>query len=190
MISFYDGQLTDLLGGPAFKNDPRVQALSLTLRDGTRLLSDYTKRAYVYALIDQLEEPVLDLLATELKAQFYDTSYSIEIKRDLLKNANRWHMIAGTRPAVEELARSIFGECEVYEWFEYDGKPYHFEVITNAYADPQIIEKFNEILQNVKNLRSYLDAVGIHRTIDTKGSHSAAVVSTTVLQTKPIRCRL
>lgn len=190
MISFYDGQLTDLLGGPAYKNDPKVQALSLALRDGMRMLYDYTKRAYIYALIDQLEEPVLDLLATELRAQYYDTSYSVEIKRGLLKNANRWHQIAGTKAAVEELAISIFGECKVLEWFEYDGKPYHFEIITNAYADPENIQHFNELLQNVKNLRSHLDAVAIHRTIQTGGSHSASVVSTTVLKQPTIRCRL
>lgn len=188
MISFYDGQITDLLS-PYFKNDPKTQALSLAIRDGYRLLYKYTGRAQVYADIDNAKEDVLDLMATELRAPHYESTFPIETKRQVVKNTNRWHQIAGTKAAVEELAKTIFGECEVYEWFEYDGQPYHFEIITNAPADPENIQKFNELLQNVKNLRSFLDAVAIHKTIDTNGNHSGGVALQTT-QGEPIRCRL
>ena len=120
MISLYDGQITDLLG-PNYRRDEEVQCLSHAIREGMRVLLNYKDRALVYADIDHMKEDALDLLATELRAQYYDTSYTIEVKRDLVKQAVRWFQVAGTKAAVEELAKSIFGECEVNEWFEYSG---------------------------------------------------------------------
>lgn len=186
MISYYDGQITDLLG-PNFKQDIEVQALSFAIREGTRMLQKYAQNAVVYSGIDNLPGEVLDLLATELRTQYYDTSYSLAVKRALIKNTNRWHQIAGTKAAVVELAKNIFGECELYEWDEYDGKPYTFRIITNAPASSDDIETFTTLLANVKNQRSHLEAVAIHKTIDTRGGHSAAVVSVTA-KPQPVRC--
>ena len=132
-------------------------------------------------------EEALDLLATEMRTQYYDASYSPEIKRSLIQNTMRWYQIAGTKAAVEELAQTIFGNCTVEEWFEYSGEPYHFRVITNALAEPDNIEQFTTLLRSIKNVRSHLDSVSIHRIIYQNGNHSGGIGMTTV-QAPPIRC--
>ncbi len=171
MISLYDGQITDLLG-PNYRQDTEVQCLSHAIREGMRVLLNYKDRALVFADIDHMQEDALDLLATELRAQYYDTSYTIEVKRDLVKQAVRWFQVAGTKAAVEELAKSIFGECEVNEWFEYSGSPFYFRIITNAPASADDVARFNILLEKVKNLRSHIESVSILRSIRTQGNHS------------------
>lgn len=171
MISLYDGQMSDLLG-PNYRSDPEVIALSHAIQAGMQVLLKYKDRALIFASIDSMQEDALDLLATELRTQYYDTSYDISIKRELVKQAVRWFQIAGTKAAVEELARSIFGECEVNEWFEYGGDPYYFRIITNAPASADDVARFNVLLEKVKNLRSHIESVSILRSIRTQGNHS------------------
>ena len=173
MISFYDGQLTDLLG-PNYRADPEVQALSYAIREGTRLLYDYTQLVYIYSNIDGVPEKVLDLLALELRTQYYDDNLPIETKRDLIKGTLIWYTKAGTPEAVEELVAAVFGEGEVKEWFEYGGDPYYFKVITNALMTPDMMENFSELIRRVKNTRSHIEAIEIHREIDAEQFAGAA----------------
>ena len=184
--SFEEGLLTDLLGGP-YRTDPEVQALAYAIRAGTQLLVKYTNNATVTGAAEAAPEAALDLMATELRTQYYDTTYSKNIKRSLIQNTMRWYQIAGTKAAVEELAQTIFGNCTVEEWFEYNGEPYHFRVITNALAEPDNIEQFTTLLRSIKNFRSHLDSVSIHRFIYQNGNHSGGV-GVTAVQAPPIRC--
>lgn len=165
MINFYDGQLTDLLG-PNYKADPEVQALSYAIREGTRLLYEYAQRMYIYSNIDGLPEKVLDLLALELRTQYYDDELPIETKRSLVKGTLIWYTKAGTPEAVEELVAAVFGEGSVKEWFEYGGSPYYFKVITNATMTPDMLDRFSELIRRVKNTRSHIEAIEIHREVD------------------------
>lgn len=165
MINFYDGQLTDLLG-PNFRADPKVQALSAALREGSRLLWDYSRFIYIYANIDGLPEKVLDLLALELRTQYYDDSLPIETKRDLVRGTLIWYTKAGTPEAVEELVAAAFGEGEVKEWFEYSGDPYFFKILTNALMTPDMMDIFSDLIRRVKNTRSHIEAIEIHRSVE------------------------
>ena len=76
-------------------------------------------------------------------------------------------MKVGTPKAIEELVKVVFGQGKIVEWYEYGGKPFRFKVITNATIDDTNIEKFNEMIRNVKNARSILEAVESIRNIET-----------------------
>lgn len=165
MIDFYDGQITDILPGN-LASEPAVKALSLALREGTRLLHKYTQFCYVYCNIDKLSDEVLDLLAVELRTQYYSDDLDIEAKRSLVRNTMIWYMTAGTPAAVEELVAAVFGEGEVTEWFEYGGEPYYFKIKTNATLREDMMTYFSEMIRRVKNTRSHLEAIEIHRTIN------------------------
>lgn len=104
-------------------------------------------------------------MAAELRTQYYRQDLDIGTKRRLVKGTLSWYMTAGTPEAVEELIQAVFGEGEVKEWFEYDGKPYYFKVVTSAILTPDISDFFIKMIQRVKNTRSHLDAVEIRRTI-------------------------
>jgi len=162
MISYYDGQMTDILPS-ILKDDPSVQALSYALREGTRLLYRYSRRLYLYSRIDEQPEEVLDLLAAELRTQYYRDDMDIMTKRQLVKNTLIWYMTAGTPEAVEELAENVFGSGKVEEWFEYGGKPYCFRIATDAHMDEARMSEFCAMIARVKNTRSHLDALEFER---------------------------
>lgn len=165
MINYYDGQIADILPHNLMK-DPAAQAFSLAIREGTRLLHRYTQLCYVYCSIDTAPHKVLDLLARELRTQYYSDGLDIETKRSLVRNTLIWYMTAGTPAAVEELVTIVFGEGEVSEWFEYGGEPYWFKVKTNALLTEDMTTYFSEMIRRVKNTRSHIEAIEIHRTIN------------------------
>lgn len=165
MINFYDGEIKDILPSNLME-DPAAQAFSYALREGTRLLNRYTQLCYVYCSIDTAPNDVVDLLAKELRTQYYSDALELDVKRGLVRNTLIWYMTAGTPAAVEELVGIVFGEGEVSEWFEYGGKPYWFKIKTNAILTEDMNTFFSDMIRRVKNTRSHIEAIEIHRTIE------------------------
>ena len=165
MINFYDGEIKDILPSNLME-DPAAQAFSYALREGTRLLNRYTQLCYVYCSIDTAPNDVVDLVAKELRTQYYSDALELDVKRGLVRNTLIWYMTAGTPAAVEELVGIVFGEGEVSEWFEYGGKPYWFKIKTNAILTEDMNTFFSDMIRRVKNTRSHIEAIEIHRTIE------------------------
>ena len=165
MINFYDGEIKDILPSNLME-DPAAQAFSYALREGTRLLNRYTQLCYVYCSIDTAPNDVVDLLAKELRTQYYSDALELDVKRGLVRNTLIWYMTAGTPAAVEELVGIVFGEGEVSEWFEYGGKPYWFKIKTYAILTEDMNTFFSDMIRRVKNTRSHIEAIEIHRTIE------------------------
>lgn len=174
MISYYDGQLTDIMPGNITRK-PEVKALSYALQQACRLLYRYSRRLYIYSSLDEQPEEVIDLLALELRTQYYRSTLDLDTKRRLVKNTLVWYMSAGTPQAVEELVSVVFGEGEVKEWYEYGDKPYYFKIVTNAILTPEMNDFFSVMIRRVKNTRSHIRAIDIHRTVNHGIFHGAAV---------------
>jgi phage tail P2-like protein len=164
MINYYNGQLTDLLPHN-ITDDPGIQALSFALREGTRLLYNYKEICFVYCSIETMPDKILDVMAVELRTQYYKDTLPIETKRALVRNTLVWHMTAGTPAAVEELVAAVFGNGEVTEWFEFDGEPYWFRIKTDTIVTEEMTVFFSDMIRKVKNTRSHLDAVEIPREV-------------------------
>ena len=163
MISYYDGQLTDIMPGNITKK-PEVKALSYALQQAYRLLYRYSRRLYIYTSLDEQPEEVIDLLASELRTQYYRSILDLDTKRKLVKNTLVWYMTAGTPAAVEELVKAVFGkDGEVKEWWEYGGKPYCFRIKSEISLTENNMDNFIRIIQKVKNTRSHLEAVEVFR---------------------------
>ena len=174
MISYYDGQITDILPGNITKK-PEVKALSYALQQACRLLYRYSRRLYIYSNLDEQPEEVIDLLASELRTQYYRSTLDLDTKRRLVKNTLIWYMSAGTPQAVEELVSVVFGEGEVKEWYEYGDKPYYFKIVTNAILTLEMNDFFSIMIRRVKNTRSHLRAIDIHRIVNHELFSGAAV---------------
>lgn len=167
MISYYDGQLTDVMPWNIIRN-PEVKAISYALQQGCRILYKYSRRLYLYTNLEEQPEEIIDLLAAELRTQYYNGALDIKTKRQLVRNTLIWHMTAGTPAAVEELVTVAFGKGEVKEWFEYGDRPYFFKVLIDAIFTPNMDVFFTVNLGKVKNTRSHLRAIEIHRTVEQK----------------------
>lgn len=165
MIKYYDGQLTDLLPHN-LTDDPGAQALSYAIREGTRLLYKYKELCFVYCSIGTMPDNILDVLAVELRTQYYRDDLPIDTKRALVRNTLIWHMTAGTPAAVEELVAVVFGTGEVIEWFEYGGEPYWFRIKTETLITEEMTLYFSDMIRRVKNTRSHLDAIEVPREIN------------------------
>lgn len=145
----------------------KVISMGYALQKTAQKILEKTDMVSVYSGVDYLPEEVVDLLAVELRAQYYDFSMSVADKREAVKKAMSWYEMAGTLHAVKELTEFVWGRnCDIEEWFQYGGRPYTFRIYIND-ADNLITEdgdrKFMMSLQNVKNTRSLLEAIIFRR---------------------------
>ena len=115
----------------------------------------------IYARIDELDEQLLDILAYDFKIDWWDKGLTLDEKRRTVKDHFAVHRYLGTAGAVEKAVSAIY-ETEVAEWYEYDGKPYHYKLVCDTGGEFPDYDKFTAILEKRKyydNLRSILDAV-------------------------------
>ena len=147
---------------PAFmRDDEAVIALSnavnlLMGEPGKRLSTLRT-----WDRIDELSEAECDELAWELDIDWYDsTGMSLEEKQATIKVAQQIKRKRGTKWAVERLISAYFGAGYVVEWYETDGAPFTFMVLTtNAHIVAENFNKFVVAANAAKNERSHI--VGI-----------------------------
>lgn len=158
MIKLEDGQITDILP-VVHRKKAEVQALSAALQKSNRRLLDNIRKTMIYASIDELPERILDVLATELRAQYYEPDMELETKREMIRKALYLHSKAGTPEAVEQMIKSVFGQGKLVEWFEFGGEPGTFKIETNAQSTPDAFKKIEKIIKRVKNARSQLLSV-------------------------------
>ena len=145
------------------KNDARFNAFAVVVARQIKNLLDDADIVSVYAGIDALPEAVLDILAYDFKVDWYDYTYTLEQKRQTLKESFLVHKHLGTKFAVEKAISAIFPNTSVEEWFEYDGNPYSFR-LSIIVDDLMNVDKTNQqrviaLANYYKNLRSHLDQV-------------------------------
>lgn len=154
----------------AFRDDDQIRAMSYALRETARLLMEKIDPVTVYAGVDILPEQIVDLLAEEFRAQYYDTSLPVTEKRKAVKKALLWHCRAGTVSAVRELTDLVWrsDSAQVQEWFEYGAAPYLFRVLLeiDMRIEEDKIDDFLAALWKVKNTRSHLEAIAFKRRIN------------------------
>ena len=122
------------------------------------------KCVIIYVNIDNLAEDILDMLAVDLKCDWYDPSQTIDIKRKTIKNCMKIHMYKGTPYAVETAVSNVYEGSTLSEWFEYGGKPYFFrlnlEITKEVGID--IYEKLLRQINYYKNKRSHIEELDIN----------------------------
>lgn len=166
MIKFTEGGLIDIWP----EKDPEVEALSYALQQQFIILKKYADQMQCFSNVEELNETVLDYLAIELQAMYYEQSMDLDKKREIIKNTMKWHIYAGTPAAVSEMVNVIFGTGRVVEWFDFENPeeriPGTFDIITDAGFSKDLIEQFNKTIKKVKNARSHLRKVNIERKND------------------------
>lgn len=164
MVKLKDASIDQMVTGWQSR-EPEVQAIGYAIMLANRKTIEQIEKSMVYAGIDALPEKILDVLAIEMRAQYYEQELDIEQKRRIIKNTLYLYSKAGTKDAVSQMIEQVFGGGVMQEWFEYGGEPYHFKVDTMAVLSQDINDKFTKLIKNVKNIRSHLDQIIIKRTI-------------------------
>lgn len=151
------------------KEDKSFHAFATVMAKQLKAIIDDTNHATIYARIDALPEELLDVLAYDFKVDWWDYGYSVEQKRQTLKDSFLVHKHLGTKFAVETAIRAIYPKTDVEEWFEFDGDPYTFRLlidVSGILVDPTRHPRVLELANYYKNLRSHL--CGIEYTIEAK----------------------
>ena len=165
MINFYDSNLTDILP-EHMRYTPECVALGYALQKAIRRFIDAANQTSVFAVIDTLPENIIDVLAIELRTQYYDESFPLEQKRELVKGTMTWYNKAGTVSAVQEMIDKVFDSGIVLEWFETGGEPGTFTISTSDTITPELISKFTEVVKYVKNVRSHMAGIAVGNRVD------------------------
>ncbi len=139
------------------RDDDKNKVAESIADDLAKTVSD-TEMAKIFPAIDSLPEAVLDMLAFDLKVEWYEYNAPIKNKRITIKECILVHKHKGTKFAVQTAVHSLYDRADVQEWFEYSGEPFHFRIKVYGSSSGGIKTLGQKILY-AKNLRSVLDSV-------------------------------
>ena len=146
---------------PILLKDPKYRAVEELLQKLFEELLEKTNAEVIYPRIDEIDnEELLDLLGWQFHIEGYDLAKTVEEKRRLIKNAIELHRYKGTPYAIKKVLEALGLQGEVKEWFEYNGKPYHFKVdlgVQNREITPELRNKLLRLINEYKNERSWLE---------------------------------
>ena len=150
----------------AIKNDESTQALADA---EARLLAgrlSETDIPRIFPTLDRQTEAVLDILAYDLKVDWYDYDYPIATKRALIRASVLTHKRLGTLYAVLSTLRSLYPDSGVEEWFQYGGENGYFRVNVNIpdQIDSDALQVYSSAeirrrIEAVKRLAAHLESV-------------------------------
>lgn len=111
---------------------------------------------------DTCPSNVLPWLAWAFSVDDWDTNWTDEQKRRVIKESVYSQRIKGTIGAVTRQLAALGYQIQILEWFQQNpvGTPYTFDVYVTANQYPMTQADFQKILQVIdtnKNLRSHLD---------------------------------
>lgn len=114
--------------------------------------------AAVFPRVDELPEKVLDILAADLKIQWYEVDAPILNKRQAIRECVLVHKYKGTKYAVETALKSVYENAKVIEWNQYNGLPFHFKIyIWDSGSDEEKRKRVFAKINYYKNARSVLE---------------------------------
>ena len=164
MLELKDDSLQQILPS-SIASDKTVQDIAKAISAKLQLINRQTELILLLPRLDELSEALIDELAWQYHVDFYDYQADIAKKRALVRNAIAWHRYKGTPAAVEDVCTAVFQSARVFEWWQYGGEPYHFQVrlIEEGIPDNRVIDNLERAIQVTKNIRSCLDGLSFYR---------------------------
>lgn len=143
--------LLDILSS-SIADDLNVQAIARSIDPEMQSVPHDIRETLILSRIDELPEPVVDLLAWQWHVDFYELARTLEMKRATVKDSIPWHRKKGTRWAILKALEMIGVKGTFIPWWEVPGaKPYTFAI------EAEITSGFWSQLPNVE------DVIGVIR---------------------------
>ncbi|MCI1959194.1 MAG: phage tail protein I [Clostridia bacterium] len=178
MNNIYDIDYLSMLPD-SLLGDTNMVAFAKAFNEQMQKILKLVKKDIIYFYIDTLPDKVLDVLAQDLKVDWYNLTYDTDTKRKIIKNAVKVHKYKGTPYAVKTAVSDVLPGTTIQEWPEYSGNPYKFKINLEAGKTGFDSDKVKQILRQVelyKNERSHLDAVNANIT-GSAGAYNTAMPS-------------
>lgn len=139
--------------------DENLYALASSIADVLNDRVAEIDKVRIYPNIDEMPEDLLDILAIDLKVDWYDETWPLQAKRNTIKSSFAVHRTLGTKGAVSRALSDLYPGSSVYEWFEYGGNFPYFKVILDV-TDQYFEVSHDAVVKTVdiyKSLRSKLE---------------------------------
>lgn len=144
------------------RDDAAVRGLANAIDQIVPELATAIDKLSTWDHIDLLDNAELDELARELNIPWYDSTATLAVKREVVKNSDKVYMSMGTKWAVEHIIKTYFGDGYIMEWFEYEGEPGHFRVYSsNPSLNNERLAEFLALLNKTKRASAKLDGISI-----------------------------
>lgn len=153
--SLKDARITDGLPRIVSGQD-WVIALSEALGKLHEKTLQYADNSQIYTALDTASEEILDILAVNWKIDWYDTGFSVDQKRRIVKACFESRRVMGTARAVRLQAQAIYPGTEVKEWFDIGSHPGTFDLDLYELPTYDNLKQFFNAINYTKNVRSHL----------------------------------
>ena len=154
---------------PNIAADENISSLITAIDPQLQQLSRASLEPLILARIDELPEQVLDLLAWQLHADFYDLAGTLSMKRQAVKGSILWHMHKGTEWAIHEALHQLDIRAEFVPWWKDGSEPYTFKlkaIVSGDFYRTQGRDKLQSSIRRAvfesKAARSYLAGLETH----------------------------
>ena len=158
MVKLGNGGIKDIL--PANLITPETLSISHAFEQAQKKMLGYAQALHLYTEIGQVPERILDLLALEMGAQYYEQDMPRKTKERLGMQTLVWYMHAGTPSVLDEFLATVLEGGYTEEWYTYGGEPYHFRAYARA-GDGGIPlgygAKAKRYIETYRNIRSWLE---------------------------------
>nr|DAH50782.1 MAG TPA: tail protein [Caudoviricetes sp.] len=161
MKTLDDVVLSDLLPDSISK-DENVKAAAEAIDPQLRAVSENVDIPSIYVNIDKLSSGVLDHLAKQYDVTVWRDSWTVSLKRSVLKTAISEKRTKGTKAAIIDALASISSAATIVEWWETNpkGTPHTFTInATQSKIEGVIDEEMQEdlfaLIDDAKPLRSH-----------------------------------
>jgi P2-related tail formation protein len=142
------------------RRDAAIRGLADGLDEAIQDLTNKAAQLTKWNQIDSMTDEQLDEMAWELDIPWYSYTADIDAKRRVIQESDLVYARLGTKWAVEEVISAYFGSGYVQEWFDYDGDPYHFRVVSdNVHITTDLVSQFMHLLDIVKRESAWLDGI-------------------------------
>lgn len=166
--SLKDARITDGLPRIVSGQD-WVIALSEALGKLHEKTLEYADNSQIYTALDTVPEQILDILAVNWKIDWYDTGFSVDQKRRIVKACIESRRVMGTVKAVRLQAQAIYPGTDIREWFEIGSEPGTFDLDLHTLPTGADLKQFLNAINYTKNVRSHLRQMKVYLTGDIDG---------------------
>lgn len=155
------------------QNDESILAIAKATTSKLLDISNLLENVLIYTNIDNLPEGIVDILAYDMHVDWYDETYPLDVKREVVKSSVIVHKKMGTKYAVEKALRAVHPDSSIEEWFEYNGNPFCFRIICDT-TKSKIEASYEDIVNTVKMYKR----LSAHPESVTYQSHATILITT------------
>ncbi len=136
---------------------PNATPLEQAMEKGMEQISTIPVQNDILWNADNCPAPFLPFLGWALSVDNWDSSWSEEIKRRVIKNAFKIQQYKGTTGSMKDALNALGSGLQVDEWWQYGGEPYHFRIRISTGSEITDLESLVKVALSAKNERSVMD---------------------------------